>query len=48
MDNTDRIRELLEQILDTEQGLEGLRAKLARLVAEEMSGSRQPVKGIHR
>jgi hypothetical protein len=36
MDNTARIRELLEQIHDTEQRLDGLRAKLARLVAEEL------------
>ena len=36
MDNTDRIRELLQPIHDAEQGLEGLRAKLARLVGEEL------------
>ncbi len=48
MDNTDRIKELLLQIHDAEQRLDGLRAELAWLVAEELSGSRQPVKGIHR
>jgi hypothetical protein len=35
MDNTDRIRDLLGQIQAAEQTLAGLRAKLARLVAEE-------------
>ncbi len=34
MNNTDRIRELLELIHDAEQGLEGLRAELARLRLE--------------
>ncbi len=37
MNNTDRIRELLQQIHDAEQTLDGLRAKLARLVAEELN-----------
>lgn len=35
-DNIGRTRELLEQIYDAEQRLEELRAKLARLVAEEL------------
>ena len=36
MNNTDQTRELLEQIHATEQRLEGLRAKLARLVGKEL------------
>ncbi len=37
MDNTDRIRELIREIHDTEQTLAGLRAELARLVEEELN-----------
>jgi hypothetical protein len=36
MDNTDRIRELLREILAAEQRLAGLRAELARLVEQEL------------
>ncbi len=34
--DTDRIRQLLLEIHDTEQRLAGLRAELARLVAEKV------------
>jgi len=36
MNNTDRIRELIREIQAAEETLAGLRAKLARLVAEEL------------
>ena len=36
MNNTDRIRELLREIQAVEQSLAGLRAELARLVAEKL------------
>ena len=36
MNNTDRIKHLLEQIHTAEQKLDGLRAELRRLVAEEL------------
>ena len=35
-DNDERIRAVLREIRDTEKKLEGLRAKLARLVREEL------------
>ena len=36
MNNTDRIRDLLEQIRDTEQRLAELRVELAKLVEQEL------------
>jgi hypothetical protein len=39
MDNTERISELLEQIRDAEQRLDGLRAKLARMVEGKLGAS---------
>ena len=36
MDNTEKVREILRELLDTEKRVEALRQKLRRLVAEEL------------
>ena len=39
MDNTDRIRELIREIQVAEERLAGVRARLARLIADELAES---------